>query len=156
MKKLTKIMCIVSALMLIATLAYATGVCVDTYKSWGKETSGTRVHRIRWTCTADSAGAFAAKTTDREFHGYAVMGITNPGSTMTDNYDISVTDGDGVDIFGDGAGTNNQLLNRDTITSEAAQPYMDARRRVDSAITATITGNTANASVTVLDVYIVE
>jgi hypothetical protein len=77
------------------------------------------VRSVTWAWTSDASGD--ASGTDTKFlSGQVVRFVTNPGATApTDNYDIVINDGDGVDIA---AGC---LANRDTANSEQAVPIVE-------------------------------
>ena len=78
---------------------------------------------------------------------------TNPGSTApTDNYDITLTDADGVDLMG------GELVDRDTANSEAAVPKIDTTfgcNVVTGPFIMTITNQSVNAATGTLSVYII-
>lgn len=72
------------------------------------------VKRIAFTWTTTSAGA-ASKTTTESYTGQAVMLITVPsggGDAPTDNYYVTITDEDGLDVLAGGGAT------RDTANTE--------------------------------------
>ena len=77
---------------------------------------------------------------------------TNPGSTApTDNYDITLTDDDGVDLMG------GELANRDTATSEVAVPKIDTVFGCNIATESfimNITGQSVSAATGTVSVYI--
>jgi hypothetical protein len=112
------------------------------------------IYKCTFTCGTDSAGSatYAAKATPFNIDGWVMYVITNPGSTgPTDDYDITLTDDDGVDIMG------GALLNRDITNSEQAAPliatgyYRD--RYVSGPLTLTITNNSVNNATTVVTIY---
>lgn len=73
---------------------------------------------------------------------YITEGRTNPGSTApTDNYDITITDEDGIDIMG------GSLTNRDEANSEAVAPAIATGLYWPRIITDNITFTLANNSV---------
>lgn len=107
-------------------------------------------------CTADAAdGSFPATVLARTGADLANTDglwlqqmVTNPGSTAPqDNYDITITDVDGVDLLG-GAGAN-----RDTANSEVAFPTITARP-LNGNITLTITNNNVNSATVVVKVFL--
>lgn len=68
---------------------------------------------IDWT-SDDATGAVAGTT--RKIVGAIVKGITDPGTAApTDNYDINITDEEGVDVL---ANCKLGLANRDTANTE--------------------------------------
>lgn len=79
----------------------------------------------------DAAGTVSGTT--KKIVGTLIKGVTDPGSTApTDNYDIVLTDEEGVDILGDCVALS-QLINRDTANSE--QVYFFLLNRDASALT---------------------
>ena len=66
-----------------------------------------------WTSAADGS---ASDTTTYEYTGRVVFFITDPDgiSAPTDNYDITITDEDGVDILA-GAGANRDTANTEYV-----------------------------------------
>ncbi len=64
----------------------------------------------------DSTGAVSGTT--KKITGTLIKGVTDPGATApTDNYDINITDEEGVDVL---AACQSTLANRDTANSEQA------------------------------------
>lgn len=110
-------------------------------------------HTFEWTAD-DANGSVPATQTSGEIYGFVTHAITNPGATApTDNYDIVISDEDGLDIF-----TTN-LTNRDTANSEIARPGFPtasdyAERFVNSKLTFTLTGNSVNDAVGVCKLYV--
>jgi len=143
------------ALFLIPTLGLAAGTCTQSdaeniYSSEG----WTGLSKITFTCTADASdGSFPATATNAANTAfitgkYLLKATTNPGATApTDNYDITLTDADGVDLMG---GT---LANRDTANSEEALPYIGGLaygpQPITGALTHTPTGNSVNSAISV-------
>lgn len=112
------------------------------------------IRKITFTCTADASdGSFPSTVITTKFEGRLIALETNPGSTApTDNYDIAITDGEGVDVL-QGVGAN-----RDTANSEVAQIVVSGtslRPVVDETDTLTlaITGNSVNSATVVITLY---
>lgn len=77
------------------------------------------IKRVVFTWTSDASGN-ATGTTGNAIDGEIVRVVTNPGATApSDNYDVVITDADGVDVLG-GAGAN-----RDTANSEQTIPLLE-------------------------------
>lgn len=79
------------------------------------ETTHTGVKKIKVAWTSGSGGEAAAGTTTKAYDGKVELLTTVPGAAgaaPSDDYDIAVTDADGVDVLA-GAG-----LNRDTANTE--------------------------------------
>lgn len=69
---------------------------------------------VDWT-SDDSTGAVSGTT--KKIVGELIKGVTDPGATApTDDYDIAITDGEGVDVLGS---SFTALGNRDTSNTEA-------------------------------------
>ena len=83
-----------------------------------------------------------------------ILGVTNPGSTApTDNYDLTVLDGESCDIFG------GELANRDTANSEQAIPKAGnsyGGRPIDTNLTLTLANNSVNSATLRLKLYFEE
>ena len=82
------------------------------------------------------------------------MGVTDPGATApTDNYDITIVDEYGSDIFG------ATLTNRDTTNTEEATPLIGGTsygsRLVTGDLTFTLTNNSVNEAVGTCILYFV-
>jgi hypothetical protein len=77
------------------------------------EVTHTSVKKIKFDWTSDDAAGTATGTTTGYYTGKILGLATDPGATAPDdNYDITVTDGDSLDVLmGGGA-------NRDTTTTE--------------------------------------
>ena len=107
---------------------------------------------LTFTCTADSAAhTYPATGSDGNIDGYVFLVVTNPGTVgPTDNYDITLTDADTVDVMG------GELLNRDILNSEQAVPLIDGvfgSRFVKGPLIITITNNLVDSAVTVVTVF---
>lgn len=111
----------------------------------------TEIHEFVMTADA-SDGSLASKASDKSIHGYITKVVTDPGSPApTDDYDLTISDADGVDVMG---GT---LGNRDTANSEQALPLIGAGYgtvRVDSVLTLAGSGNSVNSAVITVKVYV--
>jgi len=105
-------------LMMVCGNAFAAeGTVTDnaTNGVWPAQNNGKNFQVIlSW---VDGDLTLPATATTMSINAYVTRVVTNPGTTPTDNYDITLTDVDGVDAMG---GT---LANRDTATSEPARPY---------------------------------
>lgn len=136
-------------MLLVPALSEAAGT-VTTTKS--RLAAGMAAYTMSW--TADAADGSVPATASPVFNGYVFLVATNPGATApTDNYDITLTDSDGVDISG------GELLNRDTISSEQAVPKVGAiygSRYVEGGVTLNLTGNSVNSATGTVKIYVYE
>ena len=119
MKKVLGIMLI--GLFLMCGNAFgAEGTVTDNAANgvWPSQNNGKNFQVIMsWT---DGDLSLPATATTMPINAYVTRVETNPGTAPTDNYDITLTNANGVDVMG---GT---LANRDSSTSEAARPYDSA------------------------------
>jgi hypothetical protein len=79
------------------------------------ETIHSSVKKIKftWTSGTGAEGGTASGTTTHAYSGKLDLLVTDPGSTApTDNYDITLTDDDGVDVL------SNAGADRDTANTE--------------------------------------
>ncbi len=81
----------------------------------GVDGAGIRHGYRKVICSWTSDGAGAASGTTQKLVGTLVKATTVPTDSPTDNYDIVLTDGDGVNIL---AGCDDDLVDRDTTASE--------------------------------------
>lgn len=100
----------------------------------------------------DSDGSIASKETDKAIHGWITKVTTDPGTTApTDDYDLTLSDADGVDVMGGALG------DRDTSVSEQAMPLVGGAYgpvRVDSVLTLAGSGNSVNDALITVKVYV--
>lgn len=83
------------------------------------ETRHTTVKKIAWTWTSGTGaeGGTVTSTTTHAYDGKCELLTTDPGSTApTDDYDITITDSDGVDVLG-GGGTDRDAANTEQVLS---------------------------------------
>lgn len=81
-----------------------------------------RVRKIIGTWTSDGSGDASAST--KKIAGRILKIATNPGATApTDNYDITVTDANSLEIFAVAIAAQ-QPINRDTANSEQQYPMV--------------------------------
>lgn len=106
--------------------------------------------KISVTCTAHTDGTFANATLS--LNGFLVRLTTNPGATAPqDNYDITLTDADGLDVV------ESLALNRDTANSEGV--YIVATGAPTPPLltgdhTLALANNNVNGAITVVNLYI--
>lgn len=120
------------------------------------ETAYTAGHirRVSFTCTADAAAAtYPATTLTHKIDGKLLKLVTNPGAVQpTDNYDITITDQNGIDVL-QGVGANRDTLN----SEEAAIVYSGTNVQpcvsFGDTLTLNVSGNSVNSAVTVIDLY---
>jgi hypothetical protein len=108
---------------------------------------------LTFSWTADvSGGSVPATASELSFEAFVCLVVTDPGTTApTDNYDITITDADGVDIMG------GQLLNRDTANSEHAVPKIGSAygcRPFQGTMTVNIINNSVNSATGEVKVWI--
>lgn len=83
-----------------------------------EETYGT-VRKITWEWTSDGSGD-ASGTTTSAFSGKILALVTDPDGTSapTDNYDITITDEEGVDVLV-AAGADRDTANTEQVVDQA-------------------------------------
>lgn len=97
----------------LTTTVYAE--CVETWEG----SSPIQVIQLAWTTVA--TGAFTSTDTNYTGEGFLYMVETDPDGTAapTDDYDITLTNANGVDIMG------GALANRDTANTEIVMPLLN-------------------------------
>ena len=108
----------------------------------------TGVHKLVFAYVADSGGgSVPATASNAPIDGYVFLVTTNPGTTApTANYDITLTDTDGVDIMA------GDLADRSATVSEQEDAAYGSRY-VEGILTLTITNNSVNSAVGTVNVY---
>lgn len=139
---------IMAIMLLMATSVWAAGTVTQTHSK-----VSSNVTLWTFTCTADAAdGSFPATASSRDMEGYVILVVTDPGATApTDNYDITLTDEDGVDVMG------GELANRDTANTEQAIPLVGncySPRWVQETLTLNISNNSVNSANIVVKIYV--
>ena len=120
---------LLAALFLLAVIAspvFGAGTCTQTLEDIRIDLNREPYQRVlTFTCTADaSAATFPSTPIDTAYvtrlkGWYLYKVITNPGGTApTDNWDFTITDGDGIDVLG-GNGAN-----RHTTSSQMIAPLL--------------------------------
>lgn len=106
----------------IVALFVAVALCLLPYPAQAAgtvtvvEINGYHIKRIAWTWTSTAGGA-ADLVTTVTYTGQIVALVTDPGATApTDNYDITVTDADGVDVL-NALGANRDTANTEQVVS---------------------------------------
>lgn len=123
------------------------GTVVVTTHAQGRR----RVRRIVLTATGDAADGSFPATVLPAFEGRIVEVRTNPGTTApTDNYDIAITDQNGVDRL------QGLAANRDTTNSETAPVVYSGTAinpvvELGDVLTLAITNNSVNSAVIVIE-----
>ena len=138
--------------MLIPTVSFAAGSVTATLTKVDVPFMGSRgVKKLVISWIADAAAATVPDTSltaavsggiDSIKGWSCVLAVTDPGATApTDDYDITIEDEYGVDIFG------TALNNRDTANSEQALPLIATSTYGPRLITGNLTFKLANNSV---------
>lgn len=149
MRKFSRLMLLVATLVFVlASVAWGAGAVTTHTTTY----IGYKVYKHAFAWTGDGAGGAVTSFTTPKIVGYVFSGVTNPGSVVpTDNYDITLKDDNGVDVFG------GELLNRDEANSEQATPKIGnayGTRFVNSKLTFAISGQSVNSATGTLDVYV--
>jgi hypothetical protein len=143
----------VALILVWVSVSFAAGTVVVTKGTYLDGLNKT----LLYTWTAHTDGSITAVPTTTEetnyIKGYYLCAaVTNPGSTApADNYDITITNADGIDLFG------GALMNRDETNSEYAVPTIATGVKGCAFIDGTITVNwsniTTNAGVGTLKLF---
>ena len=138
-----RIATLIAVIIIAPTIALAAGSVSQT---WQPVTDDVTVLTFSW--TADSSnGSVPATATVSDVDAFVFMVVTNPGTTApTDDYDITLTDEDGVDIMG------GNLADRDEANSE--QAVLTVTRFVSGTLTLNITNNSVNSATGTVAVYL--
>ena len=148
---------IVLAILALASMAFAADSVVTVKTDYVND--GIEVVTFTWLANTTTGTVPATSTgtawpdPQTQKAGCIAKAVTNPGSTApTDNYDITLTDADAVDLMG------GELANRDTATSEVAVPKIDTTfgcSIVTGPFTLNISGQSVSAANGTVLVYII-
>lgn len=147
MKKLLAVL----ALLLAPSVAFAAASTITTSTH---QMPGQDVRVVTFTAVADTSDGTFLATASEVIDGYVFMVVTNPSASLTADYDIVLTDTDGIDVMG------GMLANRHTTASEQAIPKVDTTngiygpRYVQGAVTLGISNNSDTSAGVVIDVYV--
>lgn len=148
MRKLTIISLAILLTMFLSAQAFAAGTVTQ---AWTYPTSKVKVLTFSWTADAAAATVPATASNDN-MDGYIILVVTDPGTTApTDNYDITLTDGNSVDAMG------GNLADRDTANTEQAVPKIGTvygGRYVSGILTLNISNNAVNSATGTVKIYI--
>lgn len=109
------------------------------------------IRKVVFTATADASdGSYPSTALTTKFEGRLIQIITNPGATApTDNYDIAITNGDGLDVL-QGVGANRDTANTEAaaivFSGTAINPVVDE----SDTLTLAITNNSVNSATIVI------
>jgi len=141
------------AAILIALLVPALSLGADSVVTVSYTSVNSEVSTITWSWLANSGSGAVTSTACTSFKGWVFMASTDPDGTAIpqDQYDITLSDSDGVDIFG------GELTNRSNTTSEHAVPVIGSSyygaRFVNGPLTMALSGNNVGSAKGVLKIY---
>jgi hypothetical protein len=153
MKKLIVVLALL--LVFVASTAMGAGtVTVTTLNGSGDAI----IVQFSWIANAAGAATVPATSSSTKwptaYSGCIYAMETNPGSTApTDNYDITLTDSDGVDLLG-GQGANRDTANSEMVPAKIGTVFGCAPTQ--DAFTLNITNNSVNSATGTVKVYIYE
>jgi hypothetical protein len=137
--------------------------CTITFEARQAQECETAVLKFAWTAD-ESDGSFTSVSTDDTdvtphttitdlIKGLDIAyATTNPGATApTANYDITVTDGDGEDIFGGNLGNRSATATESAVCKIGSS---SAVRAIHSALTLNITNNSVNSATGTVKLYL--
>ena len=136
---------LIVAIMILSGQLWAAGTVSES--EWVQLSLDSRMWYKDFDITGDSSnGTVPSTQSTQDMTGLLVGAQTNPGTTgPTDDYDITLTDDQGEDVFG------TALNNRDTANTEYTEPYYNSQygwRPVKGKLTLAVS-NTSNNSATV-------
>ena len=136
------------AFLFIPIFAISSGTVTQTYT---KVTPDVRCLTYSWTGDA-SDGKVSATPSIVSIDGYIILVITNPGGTApTTLYDITLTDGDSIDVMG------GQLADRSATLTEQVVPKIGTvygGRWVSGILTLNITNQDVHSATGTVKVFI--
>lgn len=126
--------------ILVPVIVYGASTMTETTGT----TAGGTLYYNTYVVTADT-GATYSHTTTQKFRGYIYQVETVPDSSASgnypaDNYDITLTNDNGIDIMG------GALANRDTVNAEIAFPLSSNSVEIPTAVNSVLTFNFTNQS----------
>jgi hypothetical protein len=135
-------------------MAESCAITLTKVDTSGTDPAGTRCLTFTWQAAADgSLSAYPISANQAKVLSglYAVQAVINPGATApTASYDVTLTDTDGVDVFG---GT---LGNLSATASAIVRPdiaTLAGKRLVQGVLTFNLTNNSVNSANGVIKVY---
>lgn len=115
MKRILILLMILATFVLFPVLGHTAGTCDAVIVNLTREFA-----YIQYSWVGDSGdGSVPATDSPRIEAAYIVLVITNPGTTPTASYDITLTDADSVDVMG------GELADRSNSATEQVVPKID-------------------------------
>ena len=106
---------------------------------------------ITWTAD-DADGSVPSTQSNSDIFGFIVRVVTNPGATTpTADYDITITDEDGVDVLG-GEGADRSASASEQIIPKLGSSYGPCY--VNSKLTFNLSNNSENSAVGEVIIYV--
>lgn len=132
-------------LLLVPFTLYAAGTVTESYYVTGTTEKNNLL--VQWYFLGDNPAAKATSTALETIlkQGWYLYMVTTVPSGPTDNYDVYITDADGLEV------TGGRLANRDTANKESIVPLVDSvnsisgTRYVNTALTVSVS-NQSNAA----------
>lgn len=111
------------------------------------------IRRINFAIVADASGGSVPDTVLPRFQGRLLALHTNPGATApTDNYDITVEDGDGMDRL-QGVGMNRDTANSEQVPVVYSSTSVNPPVSIDETLTLKVANNSVNSAIIVGNLY---
>lgn len=111
----------------------------------------SKIYRINWVAD-DADGSVPSVESDSDIFGFIVRVVTNPGATApTADYDVTLTDEDGVDVLG-GEGVDRSASVSEHIISKLGSSYGPCY--VNSKLTLNLSNNSVNSAVGEVVIYV--
>lgn len=132
MRRMGHINCVLVALVLLCLMGVAVAEDYGTV-TLTERISGS-MSKLIYSWVSDATGR-ASVTTGNYFTGRVIAAVTIPGASPnapTDNYDVTVSDGDGHDVLL-GNGIDRDETNTELIKAEVLPAVVDSRLRLSVA-----------------------
>ncbi len=143
-----KIFFTLAVLLALSGPAFGAGSCAVSYS---QPSIGVTVVTFSW--TGDSSNGSVPATASGNLNGFVFMIVTDPGTpSPTDDYDITLVDGDGEDILGAG-GENRDTANTESLRPEIGGTAVDSRF-VDGGLTLNLSNNSVNSAIGEVKIYV--
>lgn len=111
------------------------------------------IRRIHFEVTADASDGSIPNTELPRFQGCLLGLHTNPGATApTDNYDITVEDGDGLDRL-QGVGANRATATSQQVPIVYSSTSVNPPVSIDETLTLKFANNSVNSALIVGNIY---
>ena len=147
-----KLLVVLAALLVTLMFTPSGGWAAGTVTDGGAIPYGSKEYELVFTWVGDASdGSVPSTASSIAIDGYVYKITTNPDSPApTDNYAITLTDKDGVDVLG-GLGANRDTANSETIVPKAGTITWSTR--INGTLTLNISSNTDVSATGIVRIY---